>query len=385
MARRVHILLPTPYYGVGSSTAAIEIANGFRRTSLDPILYLARAAEPLPEGLARVLPLPFDLRRIARLPLVRAFLRRRIEARLLKAVRREGRNTLVWLWPDASTRVIRGLRALGAILVREMINTHRGTAKRILDAESARLGLPPQHRISEASIRIEQAELEMMDYVVSPSRAVDESLAEWGIPAERVIRSTFGWDPAKLSTQPIALPGEGVRALFVGSVGIRKGIHLALAAWRKANVGGTFVIFGKIDADVQPLIDPYLEGNDVAWLPFTRDLGGVYRGADFLLFPTLEEGAPLVCYEAGGCGLPILTSPMGQARIVEHEINGLVVDPFDEAALVGAIRRLSEIGGRSAEARGGDHLAERGGRALPPDRRASGLSVAANLSMKGER
>ncbi len=154
-----------------------------------------------------------------------------------------------------------------------MINTHVGTARRILDAEYARLGLPPSHENTEAKLRSEQEQLALADFVVSPSESVDASLLEWGIDDDRIIRSTFGWRPADFAGDSKAdLPGEGVKVLFVGSVGIRKGIHLALAAWDRARVNGTFFVVGEIEAEVAPLLAPYGNREDIRFVPFTRDL-----------------------------------------------------------------------------------------------------------------
>ena len=58
------------------------------------------------------------------------------------------------------------------------------------------------------------------------------------------------------------------------------------------------------------------------------------------VFPTLEEGDPQVTYEAAGCGLPILTTPMGAGRLIEDESNGLIVKPCDVDALAEALWRL---------------------------------------------
>jgi len=58
---------------------------------------------------------------------------------------------------------------------------------------------------------------------------------------------------------------------------------------------------------------------------YVSDIGSLYRSADFFVFPTFEEGGPQVTYEAAGCGLPVITTPMGAARLVESERSGLVV------------------------------------------------------------
>jgi glycosyltransferase involved in cell wall biosynthesis len=238
-----------------------------------------------------------------------------------------------------------------------MINTHNGTSRRILDAEYARLGLPLSHDSTEQSQRSEIEQLELCDFIVSPSESVDESLLEWDIPEDRIIRSTFGWSPADFAgTSKADLPGEGFKVLFVGQVGVRKGIHLALAAWNRANINGTFFIVGRENPEVAPLLAPYRDRADIQFLPFTRDLARLYRAADMMFFPTLEEGAPLVCYQAGGCGLPILTGPMGRGRLVEHGVTGYVVDPHDVEKMASCLCDLAgndtlrrELGGRIRE------------------------------------
>jgi len=237
----------------------------------------------------------------------------------------------------------RALKESGAVIVREMINTHSGTSRRILDAEFARLNLPITHDVTEESVRSEIEQLALSDFIVSPSECVDDSLLEWGIAEDRIIRSTFGWSPADFAgTSRADLPGDGLKAIFVGQVGIRKGIHLALAAWDRAKVKGTFFVIGRENPEIAPFVAPFRDRPDVRFLPFTRDLASLYRAADLMFFPTLEEGAPLVCYQAGGCGLPILTSAMGRGRLIEHGVTGLVVDPHDVEANAAALRRLAD-------------------------------------------
>jgi len=342
-SKRLHVSLSIHYTGIGFTSAAVALAQHMP-PQFEPILYLPQVYGRVPAGVASVRPLPPLLpAQIAYRPSVMAWASRRNEQNLFRAVHREGRGSVVWLWPGASITLQRELKENGAIIIREMINTHVGTARRILDAEYARLGLPPSHENTEPKLRSEQEQLALADFVVSPSESVDASLLEWGIDDDRIIRSTFGWRPADFAGDSKAdLPGEGVKVLFVGSVGIRKGIHLALAAWDRARVNGTFFVVGEIEAEVAPLLAPYGNREDIRFVPFTRDLASLYRAADFMFFPSLEEGAPLVCYQAGGCGVPIVAGPMGRGRLVENGVTGFVADPHDEAALAEYLRALAE-------------------------------------------
>jgi glycosyltransferase involved in cell wall biosynthesis len=246
--KRVHFVLCLPYTGINHSSAAVELASNFCGTALDPVLYIGQHAQSLPAGLAVVRAFPVELPgRIAYMPWVKKLAQRRIEKRLLAAIDREGPGALVWIWPGVPHALIRKLHALGAILVREMINTHVGTARRILADEAAATGYSLKAPIGVDQQEAEIADLALMRFVVSPSECVDQSLIEWGFPAERIIRSTFGWNPQSLIDQPAVAPvGAKPIALFVGTIGMRKGVHRALAAWQKADTGGSFLLVGDI-------------------------------------------------------------------------------------------------------------------------------------------
>jgi glycosyltransferase involved in cell wall biosynthesis len=343
--RRLHVSLSIYFGGIGFTSAAVALAQNMP-PPFEPVVFIPQLHGPLPKGLAHVRPLPPLLpARVAFSSGMIAWARRRNERNLLKAVRRAGPGSLVWIWPGASTGLLRELKAAKAVLIREMINTHVGTARRILDAEYARLNLPPSHENTEAKQRLEEEQLGLMDLIVSPSECVDESLLEWGIPKEKIIKSTFGWSPEKFTgNSRAALPRGGITALFVGTVGIRKGIHLALAAWDRARIDGTFIVVGPVDKEAAALVAPYRDRPDIQFVPFTRELPELYRASDFMFFPSLEEGAPLVCYQAGGCGLPILTSPMGRGRLVEDGTTGFVADAHDEATLAARLRELAGDG-----------------------------------------
>lgn len=340
--RDLHVSLSVHYEGVGFTSAAVALAQHMP-APFHPILYIPQVHGRLPTDVDHVRPFPALLPAgIAFRPSVIARARKRNEQNLLRAIQRQGKGALVWLWPGASIELQRALKIAGAVIIREMINTHSGTSRRILDDEYLRLRLAITHDANEASVRAEFEQLELSDFIVSPSESVDESLLEWNIPEDRIIRSTFGWSPADFAgTSTANLPGEGLKVIFVGQVGVRKGIHLALAAWDRANIDGTFVIVGRENPEIGPFLAPYRERADVQFLPFTRDLASLYRAADLMFFPSLEEGAPLVCYQAGGCGLPILTSPMGRGRLIEDGVTGLVLDPHDVDANAAALRRLA--------------------------------------------
>jgi glycosyltransferase involved in cell wall biosynthesis len=241
--------------------------------------------------------------------------------------------------------VVEHARARGIVTVREMINTFQGTAKAILDEVYARLGLPPGHTITQAAVEAEIRELALYDYVCASNAPCEASLAEAGVAADRVIPTSFGWSPARFGS-PAAVdePGQGdhkTRFLFVGSIGVRKGVPALLEAWARAGLDASLTLVGNVEPAIAPLLARAAARGRVSVLPYTPDIGALYRSSDIFIFPTLEEGGPQVTIEAGGCGLPVITTPMGTGRLVRDGVNGIVVAANAPDQLAGAMVELA--------------------------------------------
>ena len=129
---------------------------------------------------------------------------------------------------------------------------------------------------------------------------------------------------------------------YVGLGIVRKGLDVLLEAWDQAGVNGSLLLAGPIDAEIKTAYAGTLARNDVQQLGYVRDISSVYAAADVFVFPSHEEGGPQVIYEAAGCGLASIVSPMGAGRIVRDEAECLMVDPLDVRSVAGAIARLAE-------------------------------------------
>ncbi|MBI5891285.1 MAG: glycosyltransferase family 4 protein [Nitrosomonadales bacterium] len=250
---------------------------------------------------------------------------------------------IAYIWSSTRINTYRAVRSAGHVMLTENVNTHQATSKRILDAEYHRLGLIPNHGIDEKSIAHECAQLELVDYVFSPSREVTKSLLEADVPGKKIIQTSYGLSSSEiLAPQEISARAQQTEltAIFVGRIGVRKGVHLLLEYWTKAGVRGKLKLVGRIEPGARHLIEPYLDRHDIEHVPFTHDLRSVYLDADVFLFPSLEEGSPLVTYLALGAGLASIVSPMGGDGIIDHGSEGLVVDPHNADEWVDSIRRV---------------------------------------------
>ena len=262
--------------------------------------------------------------------LVKKFAMARAERRLLEKVTSAGDKQVVFTFGNVSLDLAQHLHSLGVTVVREKYNCARATAREILDRAYASLGAPPAHGLDDGAIAYENEGLKIANAIFCPSPKVAESLRALGIPDDRLIATSYGWEPARFSGDHEALPSrEGVTLIFVGYLCVRKGAHILLEAWQKARIKGRLIIAGNIEPLIKERYGAILERPDIVYVPYTDDVPALYRSSDWLIFPSLEEGGPLVTYEAAGCGMPSLVSPMGAGAFVRDKTDGIVVDSLD--------------------------------------------------------
>jgi glycosyltransferase involved in cell wall biosynthesis len=248
----------------------------------------------------------------------------------------------VYLWPGVSLEVTQAVKASGKPIFLERFNCFQDKAKRILDEQYAKLGVAPQHPITPQSIDHERSEVNLVDYLFCPSPEVKQSFLEIDIPEQRLISSSYGWTPARFKALPLSRTApELFTVLFVGSISVRKGAHVLLRSWQRAGVSGKLILCGNIEAAIAQSCADILARPDVQHIPFTSDLSEIYAQASVFAFPSFEEGAPLVTYEAMAHGLAILTSSMGSAGAVRDGIDGVILSPYEEEAWVEALRTFA--------------------------------------------
>ncbi len=70
-------------------------------------------------------------------------------------------------------------------------------------------------------------------------------------------------------------------------------------------------------------------------------LRAAYGRADVMVLASPREGFGMVCLEAMRCGLPVIASSDGAAReLIEHDEQGLLVDPTDHRAFGATLQRV---------------------------------------------
>ncbi len=284
----------------------------------------------------------------------------RMAARL---ARRAG--AAVFSYSTYAAEALAGTRAGERPKLLFQMHPHPASARRVLEEELRQTPLAATSLLREYELSISPRayrrlvrEPELADAIVVASRFCAHTLAENGIPTQRVYVVPYGVDTASFPEKPLGWrPGDRLKLVFLGSIIQRKGVSYLLEAMRRVQGRPVeLVLCGRVAPDRRLLMG--YEG-----LPITVRLGLAHEqvvrelhAADLFVFPSLLEGFGQVILEAMACGLPVITTPhtCGPDVLVEGE-HGFVVPIRDSAALADRIlwaldhrERLAEMGRQAA-------------------------------------
>jgi len=251
---------------------------------------------------------------------------------------------VAYLWPGATPELYKILRRKGVTTITEMINTCQSHAREVLLKEFQNIGLPYRALITQKSIEQENQILSLSDYFFSPSPEVSSSLVKAGVNPKKILKSTYGINAQDRVSPKDAIYESGkLNFLHVGTIGVRKGVHRLIEAWVNSSIEGTLTLAGNIDPEFKPILDNYLVkyGSRINVLPYTENISEVFQSANIFVLLSLEEGSPLVTYQAMGHGLPSMVSPMGGGGVIKHEKNGIMVNPYDKSEIIAQMQRLA--------------------------------------------
>lgn len=306
----IRTLMSMPCAAVGVGETCRSLLRGARMNGQAVELYTSRSDSPRRENFPVF---SFTPRFFGWIPhrIMRQISVRRLHHAYLERFRP---GDIAYLWPSVPLHIYQTMHARGVVILTEAINTRMAEARAVLDAAYASLGLPPGHSISQDRIDNEEARLALVSGIFSPSPATDASLARSGI-ADRVIPCSYGTWVTPLRERARPPPGAPVTFLFAGRSCIRKGLHHLLEVWRHVPVNARLRIIGLEEPSLQRLYADVLAQPNVSATGFCADPQAEYARADVFVMPSLEEGDPIVTYEAAAAGLPIIASGPGAGRM----------------------------------------------------------------------
>ncbi len=144
------------------------------------------------------------------------------------------------------------------------------------------------------------------------------------------------------------LPSKGRWILFVGRLQeVKAPVRLVqtFAEYNKLDKESYLLIIGK--GDLEQHVKNYVQKlgleNFVYFLGYKTqlELAEYYRVADALLLTSNFEGMPLCVLEALGCGLPVVTTDVGEVkRVVRNSFSGEVIESFSPEDIAKALEKV---------------------------------------------
>lgn len=266
-------------------------------------------------------------------------------------------------WSSATLEAIPAARQLGMKVVIERGSTHIQHQTDVLNRayDVCHLDFTETHPIT---IEREVAEYEAADAIAVPTRFAADTFVARGIPPEKLLIVPYGVDLARFRPATHRPADQPVRILFVGRVGIRKGVPGLLRAFQPISNMAELHLIGPVEREMQELMKRLpMAGVTVHGAVKGERLPEFYAAADIFCLPSLEEGFPLVLLQAMASGLPVVTTPeAGAADIMTDGREGVIVPSGDAGALTDALAALvSDAERRQATGSAARALVEAGG------------------------
>ena len=188
-----------------------------------------------------------------------------------------------------------------------------------------------------------RSECELADHIVVNSAWSREALVKVGIPDKKlvVVPLIYERPSSELIPErkyPAAFSqARPLRALFLGSMSLRKGVAQLSEAIRLLRQE-PFEFWFVGHEEVEPPVH-IRDSSRIRWTgPVPRsETHRYYQQADVFIFPTLSDGFGLTQLEAQGWGLPLISSRFC-GEVVEHGKNGLLLEDVTPDCIADTLR-----------------------------------------------
>ena len=225
----------------------------------------------------------------------------------------------------ASMRSVR--RRYGARTVLERGSRHIESQRQILAA----LAGAGTKTVPSWAVRRELAEYEIADLIAVPSKHVERSFVERGVPPDKLFRNPYGVDLDMFPATAMPPAGSRPTIIMVGTWSLRKGCDVLTAAWRRLAPRGVRLLHVGPLGDAPIPTDP---GFEHCGPVDQRALTRYYAEAHVFALASREEGLALVQVQALASGLPVAaTDRTGADDLTEclEDPRAIAIAPTDDA------------------------------------------------------
>jgi glycosyltransferase involved in cell wall biosynthesis len=169
---------------------------------------------------------------------------------------------------------------------------------------------------------------------------------QYGIPEEKLTIIGNGVNTQQFKPrESIEQSDDNIEFIYVGRLSYDKGVNILLESFKdyhKINSKSRLTLIG--DGMLKFQIDDYNENGSIRWLgsiPHER-LPQVLQNSDVFVIPQNIGGLGLSVLEAMSCGLPIITTAIGETTKLLSSDEGVLVEPKKKKAIIDAMQQLAD-------------------------------------------
>ncbi|MHA1906855.1 MAG: glycosyltransferase family 4 protein [Candidatus Thorarchaeota archaeon] len=165
----------------------------------------------------------------------------------------------------------------------------------------------------------------------------------YGVPEERISLVRNGIEVAKFQPAVTKQDDDVVDFVFVGRLSYDKGVHLLLRAfgdYHRENPSSRLTLIG--DGMLKSQINGTVDDDSIRWLgtlPHHR-VPEILQQMDAFVIPQNIGGLGLSVMEGMSCGLPVITTAIGETIRLLSDDEGVLVEPDSKDAVLDAMRLL---------------------------------------------
>jgi glycosyltransferase involved in cell wall biosynthesis len=168
---------------------------------------------------------------------------------------------------------------------------------------------------------------------------------QYGFPEDKLTIIGNGVDTEQFKPKESAKESnENIEFVYVGRLSYDKGVNTLLESFRdyhRENPNSRLTLVG--DGMLKFQIDEFNENGSIRWLgsiPHDK-LPQVLQNSDVFTIPQNIGGLGLSVLEAMSCGLPVITTAIGETTRLLGSNEGVLVEPKNKSAIVDAMRKLA--------------------------------------------
>ncbi|MEO8729094.1 MAG: glycosyltransferase [Rhodoferax sp.] len=203
-------------------------------------------------------------------------------------------------------------------------------------------------------LRVNISRLNRLKKIIAPNKMMRDILIANGIDSSRVVQFSFGIDVlgnnSKSMVRGLRRP---LRIGYIGTLAMHKGCHILIKAFKSLptdratlNIYGSPVDFPEYSNELKLLATGRDDIRFCGTFP-NSIISQVLADLDVLVVPSIwHENSPLVIYSSQATGCPVVSSDLrGISEVIWDEVNGLLFEPGNSAALEKQLLRLIEDSG----------------------------------------